>query len=73
MRPSAFSMVPVQSEQCRPPILARIFLRFGRVDGSSVQRANGEVIAVEEAIGISVKGAGGALKWESKTGRADQT
>src|SRR5216683_3146365 len=37
MRPRAFSMVPVHSEQCRPPILARIFFRSGRLVGSSVQ------------------------------------
>src|SRR5713101_1876916 len=37
MRPRAFSMVPVHSEQCRPPILARIVFRSGRLVGSSVQ------------------------------------
>src|SRR5712692_6716880 len=36
IRPSAFSMVPVQSEQWRPPIRARIFMRSGLADGSSL-------------------------------------
>src|SRR5260221_3729860 len=37
IRLSSFSRVPVQSEQWRPPIRARIFLRPGRVEGSSLQ------------------------------------
>src|SRR5579884_4143638 len=35
-RPKAFSIVPVHSEQCSPPMRARIFLRPGRLDGSSL-------------------------------------
>src|SRR5216684_3507766 len=41
-RPSAFSMVPVQSEQWRPPIRARTFRRSGLADGSSLQGVNVE-------------------------------
>jgi hypothetical protein len=40
-------MVPVQSEQCSPPILARILFRSGRVDGSSLHKGGAESIAVD--------------------------
>src|SRR6266568_4698420 len=53
IRPSAFSIVPVQSEQWRPPIRARIFRRSGLADGSSLQGSNGEIVAVEAVIGNS--------------------
>src|SRR6266545_3100981 len=53
IRPSAFSMVPVQSEQCRPPIRARIFRRSGLAEGSSLQRLNVEAVAVEAVISVT--------------------
>src|SRR5579884_2315084 len=37
-RPSAFSIVPVHSEQWSPPIRARICFRPGRLEGSSLHR-----------------------------------
>src|SRR5260221_14313774 len=52
-RPSAFSMVPVQSEQWRPPIRARILRRSGRVEGSSLQGWKAEMVAAELVIGFS--------------------
>src|SRR5262249_1899219 len=60
-RPRAFSMVPVQSEQCSPPIRARIFRRFGLVDGSSLHGSNVESpvieIVIERSMGAVVHGA----------------
>ena len=37
-RPRAFSMVPVQSEQCSPPMRARMRARSDRLAGSSLHR-----------------------------------
>ena len=36
--PSAFSIVPVHSEQCSPPMRARMRRRPGKLDGSSLQK-----------------------------------
>jgi hypothetical protein len=43
-------MVPVQSEQCSPPIRARIFLRSGLADGSSLHGSNAEAVAIDNVI-----------------------
>jgi hypothetical protein len=69
IRPRAFSIVPVQSEQCRPPILARIFLRSGLAEGSSLQRSNIDAVAVEAVIEISEKLLPG-IRRESDVGRS---
>src|SRR6516164_11506935 len=45
IRPRAFSIVPVQREQCNPPMRARIFLRFGLTEGSSVHGVKVEAVA----------------------------
>src|SRR5262249_14908943 len=49
-------MVPVQSEQWSPPIRARIFLRFGLVDGSSLHGSNAESPVIEIVIERSMRG-----------------
>src|SRR5713101_7218769 len=53
-RPSAFSMVPVQREQWRPPIRARTFRRSGLPDGSSLHGVNAEAVSVTILIELSV-------------------
>src|SRR5215472_15380110 len=53
-RPSAFSIVPVQREQWRPPMRARIFRRFALADGSSLHSSNAEAAVAEPVIEVSM-------------------
>src|SRR5215467_4227712 len=54
-RPSAFSIVPVQSEQWRPPMRARIFRRFALADGSSLHGVKPEAVCVATFIAFSMR------------------
>jgi hypothetical protein len=50
------AIVPVQREQCRRPIRARILRRFGLAEGSSLRKA--DMVPVAIVIGLSIPGAG---------------
>src|SRR5262249_10820783 len=66
---------PVQSEQCSPPIRARMRARSGRLEGSSVQGRNAVSAVVAIAMAVSLL----ALQWPQpfsgtyKPNQIDQT